>query len=154
MKNKLLALALAGFMVAPVVAAPDIGVSIGIHQPGVYGRVNIGSMPPPPLVYAQPVLVAPPRVAMQRQPTYLYVPPGHQRDWRKHCGRYNACGQPVYFVQERWVKERWQERRGPQGEARAHGGRGHPGKAYGHGKSRDRDDDRDHGRRHGRGKDH
>ena len=39
-------LLLAAGAVAPVLAAPDVGVSIGINQPGVYGRVNIGNVPP------------------------------------------------------------------------------------------------------------
>jgi hypothetical protein len=33
-----------------------------------------------------------------QQPLYLHVPPGHAKKWSKHCARYNACGQPVYFV--------------------------------------------------------
>lgn len=33
-----------------------------------------------------------------RQPIYLHVPPGHAKNWRSYCGRYDACGQPVYFV--------------------------------------------------------
>ena len=139
-------LLLAASAAAPVLAAPDIGVSIGINQPGVYGRVNIGNVPPPALVYAEPVIVAPPRVVVQRQPIYLYVPPGHQRNWRAYCGRYSACNQPVYFVQERWVRERWdndRRDRGPRGRwerddrGPGHGnghGRGHD---KGHGKGRD-----------------
>jgi hypothetical protein len=44
---------------------------------------------------------------------YLYVPPGHQKNWAKHCARYAACGQPVYFVQERWVVDRNRESQAP-----------------------------------------
>ena len=77
-------------------------------QPGLYGRIDIGSFPPPAVVYPQPVVYVPPRVAVVQQPVYLYVPPGHQKDWGKHCGRYNACGVPVYFVQEHWVRERYE----------------------------------------------
>ena len=62
------------------------GVSVSINQPGVYGRVDIGNVAPPPLVYAQPVVIAPPRVVVPRQPIYLYVPPGHQQNWRTYCG--------------------------------------------------------------------
>ena len=29
---------------------------------------------------------------------FLYLPPGHAKNWKKHCHRYNACGRPVYFV--------------------------------------------------------
>ena len=124
---------------APALAAPDVGVSIGINQPGVYGRVNIGNVPPPALVYAEPVIVAPPRVVVQRQPIYLYVPPGHQRNWRAYCGRYSACNQPVYFVQERWVRERWDNERrdrGPRGRWERDD-RG-PGHGHGHGRGHDK----------------
>jgi hypothetical protein len=43
------------------------------------------------------------------RPVYLYVPPGHQKNWAKHCSRYDACGRPVYFVKESWVRERYDE---------------------------------------------
>ena len=69
--------------------------------PGVYGQVAIGNGPPPPVVYAQPVIVQPaPAVigAPAVEPIYLHVPPGHAKDWRKHCHEYHACNRPVYFV--------------------------------------------------------
>ncbi len=124
-------------------AATDIGVSIGINQPGIYGRVDIGNYPPPPVVYAQPVLVAPPPVVLQRQPIYLYVPPQHQRDWRHYCNRYAACGQPVYFVQEQWVQERYAHEH--QGGRQRHDDRDgfhDHGKGHGKGHWKDRDDNR------------
>ena len=31
-------------------------------------------------------------------PVYMHVPPGHAKNWSKHCHKYNACAQPVYFV--------------------------------------------------------
>ena len=68
------------------------------------------------MVQAQPVIIAPPQVRVERQPVYLYVPPAEQQDWRRYCGRYEACGQPVYFVRETWVRERYE---------REHPGRGH-----------------------------
>jgi hypothetical protein len=92
---------------APAVASTSVGVSISVVQPGVYGRIDIGNYPQPAVVLPQPVIFAPPRVAVVQQPVYLYVPPGHQKNWGKHCGRYNACGVPVYFVQESWVRERY-----------------------------------------------
>ena len=84
---------------APALAS-DVGVSVSVGQPG-YGRIDIGPLPPPRLVYTEPI-VAIQRMAMVRQPIYLHVPPGHAKNWRNHCGRYNACSQPVYFVQENW----------------------------------------------------
>jgi uncharacterized protein YcfJ len=83
--------------------ATDYGVSVAVGQPGFYGRIDIGGVPQPPrLVYAQPIVVYPAPVGVPVQPIYLRVPPGHQKHWSRHCGRYNACGQPVYFVQDSW----------------------------------------------------
>ena len=138
-------LLLAAGAVAPVLAAPDVGVSIGINQPGVYGRVNIGNVPPPALVYAEPVVIAPPRVVVQRQPIYLYVPPAHQRNWRAYCGRYSACNQPVYFVQERWVRERWDNERRDRGP---HGRWERDDRGPGHGHGHGRGHDKGHGKGH------
>ena len=119
MKKILLGL-LAAVAIAPAFAQTSVGVSIGINQPGVYGRINIGDVPPPALVLPQPVLIAPPPVAVPRRPIYLYVPDAHQRDWRRYCGRYAACGQPVYFVRENWVRERY-EHEHPGWQARHRG---------------------------------
>ncbi|WP_087746095.1 MULTISPECIES: hypothetical protein [unclassified Acidovorax] len=71
----------------------------GQLAPGVYGRIDIGNAPPP-LIYAEPMIIQRPAVMVPRSPIYLYVPPGHAKNWGKHCARYNACGQPVYFVKE------------------------------------------------------
>lgn len=89
------------------VAQTNVGVSVSVAQPGIYGRIEIGNVPPPPVVYAQPLLIQRAPVVVQQQPVYLYVPPGHQKKWAKHCSKYNACGQPVYFVKESWVRERY-----------------------------------------------
>jgi hypothetical protein len=102
--KKIVALALAAAL-TPAFASTDVGISIGIAQPGVYGRIDIGSQPPPRVIYPQPVIYVPQRVAVVQAPIYLYAPPGHQKHWGKHCGRYNACGRPVYFVQENWVRQ-------------------------------------------------
>ncbi len=111
-------LLIAGALVsAAAVAQTNVGVSIGINQPGVYGRVDIGNYPQPVLINPQPVIIVQQPVAVVRQPIYLYVPPGHQKHWGKHCMHYNACGQPVYFVQEQWVRDRYQhEHPGWRGE--------------------------------------
>ncbi len=138
----LLALALAAAV--PAIAQPSVGVSIGINQPGVYGRINIGDVPRPALYRAEPVIIARPRVVVEQQPVYLYVPPAHQQNWRSYCGRYNACGQPVYFVRDEWVRERYEHE--------------HPGWDRGRHRGWDKHDDRGDGDRgpgrgHGRGRD-
>jgi len=82
--------------------AGDLNIHVmlsGEVAPGVYGQVQIGNEPRPPLVYAQPVLIEP--QAVRPAPVYLHVPPGHAKNWRKHCHEYNACNRPVYFVRSR-----------------------------------------------------
>ena len=75
-----------------------VGVTIsGEIVPGVYGRVEIGDTSPP-LVYAKPVIIVQESHREPLTPIYLHVPPGHAKNWRKYCGRYNACNRPVYFV--------------------------------------------------------
>jgi hypothetical protein len=119
----------------------DVGVSIGINQPGVYGRIDIGRFPQPQVIVQRPVLIV--RQAQAPQPVYLHVPPGHRKNWRRHCRAYNACGTPVYFVQERWYQDhvlRGEPRRGERDERRSQhrdGRRGDGG--HGHGKGRGHD---------------
>lgn len=56
---------------------------------------------PPPVIYAQPVIVAaaPGYVVA---PIYLHVPPGYERHWAAHCAEYHACARRVYFVRDDW----------------------------------------------------
>jgi len=140
--KKILAFALAaGFAGA---AFAQTSVSIGINQPGVYGRINIGNVPPPALVLPQPVVVQHPQVVYERAPIYLYVPPAHQQNWRQYCGHYNACGQPVYFVRDEWVRERYEHehpgwnngRHRGQEKHDDHGNHGNNGKGHGHDKDK------------------
>lgn len=85
-------------MVHPAAQArADIDVNVSIGQPGFYGRVNIGDRRPD-VIYQQPVIIHQSPVAMVRQPIYMRVPPGHYKRWDRYCGRYQACGQRVYFV--------------------------------------------------------
>ena len=134
--KSILAFALAAAAAGSALAQPSVGVSIGINQPGVYGRINIGDVPRPALWRAEPVIIAPSRVVAA--PVYLYVPPAHQQNWRRYCGRYNACGQPVYFVREDWVRERYVHE--------------HPGWERGRRPGWDRHDDRGPGRGHDGGR--
>ena len=129
--KKILAIAIALGALAPAFAQTSVGVSIGVNQPGVYGRIDIGNFPQPQVIYAQPMIIQRPAQYVQQQPVYLYVPPGHQKNWKKHCGRYNACGQPVYFVKEEWVRERYEEKHhGDQERGNGHGN--------GHGKDKEK----------------
>ncbi|MFC3107998.1 hypothetical protein ACFQAT_11020 [Undibacterium arcticum] len=150
MKRFLFAAAAATVAAAAVPAfAADVGVSVSVGDPGFYGRIDIGNVPPPQLIYAQPVIVQP--VAVAGPPLYLHVPPGHAKHWSKNCYRYNACGQRVYFVQDSWYNNvyvpSYREHRGGRGEHRdgydnGNNDRGHDG-----------DHDRGHDRGHGKGHD-
>ena len=123
-------------------AFAQTSVSIGINQPGVYGRITIGDVPPPALVVQQPVIIERQPVAYQRQPIYLYVPPAHQQNWRQYCGHYGACNQPVYFVRDEWVRERYQHEHPGWNNGHHNGhdkhdesnGHGNKGKGHGHDK--------------------
>ena len=100
----------------------DVGVrASGEIAPGVYGRIDVRNRPPPPVLYPQPVIIV--RQAYPVAPVYLHVPPGHARNWSKHCRKYDACGVPVYFVKSAEYEPGYQR----------------PGR----GKGRDRDDDDD-----------
>ncbi len=114
--------------------ATDVGVSVTVGQPGFYGRIDIGNYPPPVLVYPEPVVIQPVPVGVVYQPMYLHVPPGHAKHWSKHCGKYNACGRPVYFVQDRWYNEVYVPRYREYGDGH-HDGKGNykkNGKGKGH----------------------
>lgn len=109
--------------------------------PGVYGQVQLGNNPPPPVLYAQPVLIEPPTYAVVPPPVYLHVPPDHALHWHEHCREYNACNRPVYFVRSAEYEP------GYERHDREHG--------HDHGHDRDRADDHDdHGHGHHDDRDH
>jgi len=105
--KRLVTLAASTLLSVASAQAADVGVSVSVSQPGVYGRIDIGRFPQPVVINPQPVIIAQPHVVVAQpvQPVYLWVPPGHQKNWGKHCYRYNACGMPVHFVQEQWYHE-------------------------------------------------
>jgi opacity protein-like surface antigen len=141
MRSKLKQLLFAAALIAvaaPAIAA-DVAMSVSIGQPGFYGQIDIGGYPPPRVLYRQPIMVE--QVEMVRSPIYLRVPPGHAKNWRKHCGEYNACGERVYFVQNNWYNReyvpRYQERRYEYpDEHRGNDRNDHPGNSQGKGKKR------------------
>ena len=132
-------LAAAALLLAGAAQATDVGVSVQVGQPGFYGRIDIGNVAPPPVVLAEPVWVQ--RRPVHVEPVYMRVPPGHQKNWAKHCASYNACGVPVYFVREEWYQERY----AGQGGGGNPGNQGGGGKEHGKGKG--------HGKGHGKGND-
>lgn len=127
---------------APALAA-DVGVSLTYGEPGFYGRLDIGDYPQPQVIYRRPVMIQ--RVPVSRPPVYLRVPPGHAKNWRKHCGRYDACGERVYFVRDDWYnreyvpryQEQHRERRDDRHEERKDDHRGgNDNRGGGHGRNK------------------
>ncbi len=136
---KIAMLALTSLLVAASAAqATDIGVSVQIGQPGFYGRIDIGSASPPPVVVREPVWVQ--RRPTHVEPVYMRIPPGHQKNWAKHCDRYNACGTPVYFVREDWYQERYERPQQARGAGDGHD-KGKHGKGHGNGQGKGKDRD-------------
>jgi hypothetical protein len=98
----------------------DINVLLsGQVAPGVYGQVQLGSAPPPPVVYAQPMLIEP--QSSPPPPVYLHVPPGHAKNWRQHCHEYHACNRPVYFVRSAEYAPDYDRRDHDHGHGHGHG---------------------------------
>ena len=121
---------------------PVINLSVGGEiSPGVYGEVQFGNAPPPPVLYEQPRVIVHQPDEDQLAPMYLYVPPRHAKNWRRYCREYGACGRRVYFVKS---------------EEYEPGYRDHKGGKHGHGRRDegdrgDRGDRGDHGDRGDRG---
>lgn len=90
--------------------ATHVGVAVTLGEPGFYGRIVLGNVPPPRVIYSAPVVIDPQPMTVVRTPIYLRVPYGHEKHWDKHCRQYNACGQPVYFVQNDWYQQEYAPR--------------------------------------------
>lgn len=105
MKRFLIVAAMAAATVATPALAADVGLSISVGQPGFYGQLDIGDYPQPQLIYRRPMIIE--QVVVERPPIYLRVPPGHRKNWKKHCREYNACGEQVFFVRQDWYEREY-----------------------------------------------
>lgn len=134
-------------LIAPALAA-NVDVNIHIGQPGYYGRIDIGEFERPQLIYREPIVIYP--VSAPRDPVYLHVPPGHAKNWRKHCSKYNACGERVYFVQDSWYEREYV----PRYQARHNTREKHYEDRHDDGhngyKNKDGKEYKDHGKGHGK----
>lgn len=152
--KKLLFIIVLSLFVARAYAA-DVGVSVSVGQPGFYGRIDIGNAPQPELVYPQPIIIQPVPSYIVQEPIYLHVPPGQAKHWKNYCGRYNACGQPVYFVRDRWYNNVYVPHyRAHHGEYRGIGHGQKEGRERGDGHGRSHSDREAKGQGHKDGRDH
>ena len=148
-------LLVAASMLALSLSAAAQNVSITVGQPGFYGRIDLGNMAPPPVIYAEPIIVHRP-VRVIDEPLYLRVPPGHAKKWSKHCGAYNACGRRVFFVRDDWYVNDYAPRyRAEHGRGGQHADR-RDDRRDDHRDKHDKHDkhDKGHGNGHGNGKGH
>ena len=142
----------AALVLASLSAAAQVSISIG--QPGFYGRVDLGSYAPAPVVYGPPVRVS--GGYDNGAPVYLRAPVNHRRNWSRYCNRYGACGQRVLFVRDDWYVNnyapRYREFHGRGGPGWRDHGRG-PDHGPDRGDRGHRGPDRSHGgEHHGRGR--
>lgn len=91
-------------------AQPYVNLTVGGQfSPGVFGQVQVGNAPPPPVYNPQPIIVG--NVIQGAPVIYMHVPEHEQRRWHEYCGRYNACGRPVHFVRVEDNNRWWEDRR-------------------------------------------
>ena len=105
---------------SPVFAA-NVGVTAGVGSSGYYGHIDINNYPRPVVLNPQPVLVQ--QQPMYVEPLYVRAPEWHRTHWQHYCGMYQACGRPVYFVQDYWYHNVYAPRYVQ--EHRHHGSRDH-----------------------------
>ncbi len=134
--KKLLIAAVFAAMASPAFAA--VGVSLNIGEPGFYGRIDLNDSPKPRLYSSRPVFAG---ARVSSEPVYLRVPYSHRRNWKSYCGRYGACGRPVYFVDDSWYRTTY----APLYRSRHHNGNDHDGVDR-DGDGRDRDGRKDNHR--------
>ncbi len=101
---------LAAGLAAPAAEA-QVGLSIQLGDPRYYGRLEFrdgwgwgSGLSGDALLLPRPVVIHRGWRGPAPAPVYLRVPPGHARNWGKHCSRYGACGVPVYFVRDDWYR--------------------------------------------------
>jgi len=144
MKSFLIATVIAAACIAIPARAADVGVSLSIGQPGFYGRIEIGDYyPQPQVIYRQPRIILRGE-RLDRPPIYLRVPPGHVKNWKRDCRKYNACGERVFFVRDDWYEreyvphyqEKHRDRRDDRHDGSKKNDRGHGKKDKDHGRDR------------------
>ena len=107
MKKLLIIIAL---LITPFYAIAGVNVAVTLGHPNFYGQLELGGFAPPPVMYARPIVIRPVPPGVVYQPIYLRVPRNHYHHWSRYCGRYNACGRPVYFVNDGWYRHTYAPR--------------------------------------------
>jgi hypothetical protein len=111
-------------LIAAIIMTASVGamaqnLSLQLGQTGYYGSIDLGNLSRPPVIYQQPMVIHQMPQYLNAPPMYMRVPPGHAKKWSKHCAAYNACGRPVYFVQDSWYSNTYAPH-----YRKTHGGKG------------------------------
>lgn len=119
--------------------ADDLGINVileGEVAPGVYGRVELGNDSRPDIYYREPMIIVSDSKYARSRPVYLHVPPGHAKNWGKHCSKYRACDRPVYFVRSAEYDEHYADDHGHDEHKHEKNDRPGKGKGQGNGKGK------------------
>jgi hypothetical protein len=119
--------------------ADDLGINVileGEVAPGVYGRVELGNDSRPDIYYREPMIIVSDSKYARSRPVYLHVPPGHAKNWGKHCSKYRACDRPVYFVRSAEYDEHYSDDHGHDEHKHEKNDRPGKGKGQGNGKGK------------------
>lgn len=119
--------------------ADDLGINVileGEVAPGVYGRVELGNDSHPDIYYREPMIIVSDSKYARSRPVYLHVPPGHAKNWGKHCSKYRACDRPVYFVRSAEYDEHYSDDHGHDEHKHEKNDRPGKGKGQGNGKGK------------------
>ncbi|EIK45595.1 hypothetical protein O59_002273 [Cellvibrio sp. BR] len=119
--------------------ADDLGINVileGEVAPGVYGRVELGNDSRPNIYYREPMIIVSDSKYARSRPVYLHVPPGHAKNWGKHCSKYRACDRPVYFVRSAEYDEHYSDDHGHDEHKHEKNDRPGKGKGQGNGKGK------------------
>jgi hypothetical protein len=98
-----------GLAAGNLARAADINFSLSIGEPDFFGRLDVGDFQPQ-LINRRPVIIERVRSAPPPPPVYLRVRPGEERNWKRNCRKYDACGAPVYFVRDNWYRTQYAPR--------------------------------------------
>jgi hypothetical protein len=97
------ALGLSGLPPTTTTAHAEDDGGAGVGDAGFYGRLDVGDYPAPRVIYREPVVER--GYTDAHDPVYVRVPTAHRKHWNRECRRYNACGEPVYFVRDDWYND-------------------------------------------------
>ena len=112
---------------SPVVAGPENAPKYA--PAGTFGRVDLsGLKKKPKVINKKPIVIDTPALRARQKasgpvkPSYIFAPRVYYTGWERFCSRYDACAEPVYFIDHDWYYHAGPGRGMPyrEGERRDH----------------------------------